>query len=90
MLILAQGSKEMVGAAADKMATSPGGADNHYVPKIPQVLYSTPLVNPETEAVLRFKAPDQPGDYPFICTFPGHWRIMNGVMKVTAPKSKAL
>jgi azurin len=26
--------------------------------------------------------PDQAGDYPFVCTFPGHWRLMTGIMKV--------
>ncbi len=35
-------------------------------------------------ATLRFTAPTEPGEYPFICTFPGHWRIMQGVMKVVA------
>ena len=29
-----------------------------------------------------YDAPDKPGDYPFLCTVPGHWRIMNGIMKV--------
>ena len=24
----------------------------------------------------------EPGDYPFICTFPGHWVTMRGVLKV--------
>ena len=23
-----------------------------------------------------------PGAYPYICTFPGHWRIMQGVLTV--------
>jgi uncharacterized protein len=27
-------------------------------------------------------APKQAGDYPYICTFPGHWRVMQGMMKV--------
>jgi uncharacterized protein len=31
---------------------------------------------------LMFIAPSQPGEYPFICTVPGHWRIMNGKMIV--------
>ena len=31
---------------------------------------------------LEFMAPRQTGDYPYICTFPGHWRIMQGMMKV--------
>jgi len=30
----------------------------------------------------RFTAPTQPGNYPFICTFPAHWRTMNGIIDV--------
>jgi len=71
-----------VGAAADKMAQDPKGAERQYVPKMPEVLFYTPLVNPEQTFKLRFKVPDALGDYPFICSFPGHWRIMNGIMKV--------
>jgi azurin len=29
----------------------------------------------------------QAGDYPFVCTFPGHWRIMNGVLTVTGGRA---
>ncbi len=83
LLILATGSLEKVGAAADAMASQPDGASKNYTPEMPEVLYATPLVDPNSEAVLRFIAPDKPGDYPFVCTFPGHWRMMNGVMKVT-------
>ena len=84
LLVLAKGSKEMVGAAADKMAQDPNGAERGYIPDMPQVLEATPMVDPEKKAVLRFKVPDEPGEYPYICTFPGHWRIMQGVMKVVA------
>jgi azurin len=52
------------------------------VPSIPQVIAATPLVNPDGTYRLRFTAPAQPGAYPFVCTFPGHWRVMNGVMQV--------
>jgi azurin len=31
---------------------------------------------------LTFKVPDAVGDYPYVCTFPGHWRIMKGTMQV--------
>ncbi|MCY7350772.1 MAG: ThuA domain-containing protein [Cytophagaceae bacterium] len=75
---------EIIGAAADKLITAKDGAERNYVPAIPQILASTPLVNPDQTYRLKFKAPDQPGDYPYVCTFPGHWRIMNGVMKVVA------
>ncbi|MGY4385468.1 putative membrane-bound dehydrogenase-like protein [Pedobacter sp. UYP24] len=81
-LILQKGSMEKVGAAADKLAQDPKGADKQYVPIMPEVLFHTPLVNPEESFKLRFKVPASVGDYPFICSFPGHWRIMNGVMKV--------
>ncbi|MEO5999444.1 MAG: plastocyanin/azurin family copper-binding protein [Chitinophagaceae bacterium] len=74
---------DKVGEAADKMAQDPNGAKVNYVPKMPEVLQSTPLVNPEGKFTLTFKVPALPGDYPFICTFPGHWRLMKGVMKVT-------
>lgn len=87
-LIIGQpGSLEAIGAAADKLATDPNGSAQNYVPQIPQVLYNTRLVNPNETITLTFQVPDKPGDYPFVCTFPGHWRIMNGVMKVVAGDS---
>jgi azurin len=49
-----------------------------------QVLFSMPLVNPQKSYTITFKVPAIAGDYPYICTFPGHWRIMNGVMKVVS------
>lgn len=73
---------EIIGKAADKMITAKDGAEKNYVPSIPQILAATPLVNPDESYKLKFTAPAQVGDYPYICTFPGHWRIMAGVMKV--------
>ncbi len=75
-------SLEVIGNAADKMITAKDGAEKNYVPAIPQVIAATPLVNPDGTYRLRFTAPAQPGAYPYVCTFPGHWRVMNGVMKV--------
>lgn len=75
-------SMNIIGAAADKMITAKDGAEKNYVPSIPQIVAASPLVNPGQTYRLRFVVPDQPGDYPYICTFPGHWRLMTGVMKV--------
>ncbi|NNU33256.1 hypothetical protein HK413_02100 [Mucilaginibacter sp. S1162] len=82
LLILLKGSLDKVGAAADKLAQDPKGIDQNYVPKMPEVLFSTKLINPEETVKLKFRVPAAEGDYPFICSFPGHWRIMNGIMKV--------
>ncbi|MBD2704139.1 ThuA domain-containing protein [Spirosoma sp. BT702] len=75
-------SMDTIGAAADKMITAKDGAEKNYVPSISQVIVATPLINPDQTYRLKFTAPTTPGDYPYVCTFPGHWRIMNGVMKV--------
>jgi putative membrane-bound dehydrogenase-like protein len=84
LLITQIGSLETVGKAADKMAGDPKGAEKNYVPELPEVLFSTKLVNPQQTVTLRFIAPTKAGDYPFVCTFPGHWSIMNGTMKVSS------
>ncbi|MFN6374604.1 MAG: PVC-type heme-binding CxxCH protein [Chitinophagia bacterium] len=82
MVFTKPGAMEKVGRAGDAMMKDEKGAEKNYVPAIPEVLYSTPLVNPGQSFKLTFKAPAKAGDYPFVCTFPGHWSIMNGVMKV--------
>jgi azurin len=83
LLLIKPNSLNKVGAAADKLAQEPNGAKINYVPKMPEVLKATPLVNPGGKYTLTIKLPDVPGDYPYVCTFPGHWRIMNGILRVT-------
>lgn len=83
MLILKPGTLQKVGKAADEMLSDPKAAEKQYVPKIPDVLFSTKLVNTGETVTLEFTVPNEPGDYPYACTFPGHWRGMNGIMRVT-------
>jgi uncharacterized protein len=88
-IVLGQtGSLQAIGAAADELARTPNGASQQYVPQIAQVLFSTRLVEPGETLTVQFKAPAQAGDYPYVCTFPGHWRIMNGVLHVQAPQGR--
>ena len=75
-------SEEKIGLAADKMITASDGVAKNYIPSLPEILAYTPLVEPNGRVKVVFKAPTVPGNYPFLCTFPGHWRIMNGIMKV--------
>ncbi len=51
------------------------------------VLASTPLAQPGKTSEVTFRAPKKPGTYPYICTFPGHYLMMKGVLTVTAPTS---
>lgn len=85
LLIVKPGSLQKVGAAADAMLRDPKASEKQYVPQIPEVLFSTKMLEPNEVFTLTFTAPSQPGDYPFVCTFPGHWRMMNGIMRVVKP-----
>jgi uncharacterized protein len=82
------GSLQAIGAAADELARTPNGPAQQYVPQVPQVIFSTKLVEPGETLTVQFKAPAQTGDYPYVCTFPGHWRVMNGILHVQAPQGR--
>ena len=84
VVICTPGSLEKVGAAADAMQTDPNGLARGFVPDIPEVLHKTRLLARGESETLLFRAPADPGDYVLLCTFPGHWRLMQGVMRVTA------
>ena len=55
-----------------------------YVPEAPEVLFHTKVVNPGEEDTITFTTPSALGDYPYVCTIPGHAFSMKGVMRVTA------
>ena len=83
LLILDRGaSVEDVGMAGNAMAKSPDGLKRHFVPDDKRILHHTKLLAPGSVETLRFIAPEKPGEYPYVCTFPGHWVLMRGVMKV--------
>jgi azurin len=82
LVLVEAGTDEEVGALADQMATKPDALAKHYLPDSKKILHATPLVNPNGRAELDFTAPAEPGRYHYLCTFPGHWRIMRGVLVV--------
>ncbi len=82
LVLVALGAEEDVGVLADQMASDPASLAKNFIPASAKVLHATPLIDPGARAELVFTAPNQPGRYPYICTFPGHWRIMRGVLIV--------
>jgi len=85
----APGSMSAIGEAAERMATNSAAAlQAQYVPDLPVVLFSTKLVDPGQTITAQFRAPAQPGQFPYVCTFPGHWRTMNGILNVVAPAGR--
>jgi azurin len=82
LVVVKPGALDAVGVLADALARTPDAAERNYIPPTPDVIASTKLVDPTQSFTLEFTAPRQTGDYPYICTFPGHWRMMQGTMKV--------
>ena len=73
---------EEVGRQSDRLISDPNAAFRHYVPDSPNVIAYTDVVTPKQRFTIYFRAPKAAGRYPFLCTFPGHWKVMNGVMVV--------
>ncbi|MEM7374053.1 MAG: PVC-type heme-binding CxxCH protein [Bacteroidota bacterium] len=83
LVLIEEGKLEDFGKLVDKFLESPDAAKREYVPESRYVIAATEMLDPEEEGILRLKVPDKPGDYPFLCTFPGHWRMMQGILRVS-------
>ena len=69
----------------EDLATLYGSADASgldYIPQTDTVLFHTAMINVDESTELLFFAPESEGVYPYLCTYPGHWATMNGVMEV--------
>ena len=90
LVILKPGTDAAYGTAADAMMQKDAAAAmaKAYLPddatsKAAVIAASTKLIGTGQNEKIEFTAPAEPGDYPYICTFPGHRFLMKGVMKVT-------
>ena len=70
--------------AAATLRLGAAASEKHYVPDSDEVLASTKAIFLDQSDTIWFRAPDTPGDYPYVCTLPGHSFTMKGVMKVGA------
>jgi len=63
-----------------------GNLENGYMPEAlrDRVVAFTSLVGGGETTTVEFQAPSEPGEYPFLCSFPGHFGQMNGIMEVVA------
>jgi azurin len=62
-----------------------GAANNDYIPPAleSQVIAHTKMLGPKQTDEITFTAPSEPGEYPFLCSFPAHWVAgMHGVLVV--------
>jgi azurin len=81
-LVIGQpGSAEEIGPAAEALGAQ--GFALGFIPDNDKIIAYSKLINYQESELMEFTVPDKPGNYDFVCTFPGHWRLMRGIMKVT-------
>ena len=76
--LIRPGSLHTVGDLLNKIISQPDAALKQYIPKSDDVLFYTDIVNPHGQTSIFFQVPAEKGVYPFLCSFPGHWKVMNG------------
>ena len=81
LVVVKPGTGAKVGEAALRLGLD--GQKLDYVPKSDDVLFNTSLLEPQKVESIYFVAPTTPGEYPYVCTFPGHYLSMQGTMRVT-------
>ncbi|MCA9062418.1 MAG: ThuA domain-containing protein [Planctomycetaceae bacterium] len=81
MMLVNPGKADDVGLAAINLGAR--GFDVGFVPDSPDILWHSQLVDFGQEQIIEFTAPSEEGAYPYICSFPGHHRLMRGMMFVT-------
>ena len=57
-------------------------ASKPVVPPSSDVIWASKLIDHGKEQVIEFTALSKPGEYPYVCTFPGHAMMMRGVLTV--------
>jgi azurin len=80
--LIRPGKLQAVGQLCNQLIADPEAVARPYIPDTDDVLAFTDVVEPYSEYTIYFNAPQTPGRYPFLCTFPGHWMVMNGIMLV--------
>ncbi len=81
-MLVKPGTLQTMGNLVNLMITDPQGLAKHYVPDSPDVLVYTDMIQPKESFTIHFDVPAEKGDYPYLCTFPGHWMVMHGVLRV--------
>ena len=80
VVIVTPGAGDEIGILALNLGLK--GSEMNYVPVSSKVLFHTSLLQPESSESIYFVAPTKPGEYVFLCTYPGHATVMRGILKV--------
>lgn len=83
LVIVTPGALEEIGVRASQMLPdSENWNGRQYVPNSEKVLFASRVIKNGQSDTITIVAPDAIGDYPYLCTYPGHWVSMNGILHV--------
>lgn len=81
LIITQPGKADEVGRAATRSGPSRDWTPSREV--APLIIARTRLLSPGESDTITFRAPQEPGDFPFICPTTRHWSVMRGVLHVS-------
>ena len=83
LVIVVPGALAEIGIVASHMVDdSENWHGKKYVPNSEKVLFATRLLRFQESDTIRIVAPETVGEYPYLCTYPGHWASMSGILHV--------
>jgi len=82
--IVLPGTMEQVGELAEATGRDKDAEARNFIPRSKNILVASRLLQPGQSDSVFFAVPTEPGVYPYVCTYPGHWRRMYGAMYVVA------
>ncbi|MEZ6062515.1 MAG: PA14 domain-containing protein [Planctomycetaceae bacterium] len=80
--VLKPGTLEAVGELAEATGREPDAAARNFIPETDDILESSKLLQPGQSDRVFLEVPTETGIYPYVCTYPGHWRRMYGALYV--------
>ncbi len=90
LVVTQPGAREEIGNKAQAMPPTPDKQGKTYVPNDKRILASTRMLEAGQTETLKLTAPDKPGDYDFVCTYPEHWKVMFGQIVVVKDMTEFL
>lgn len=83
--VLCQAGTDVVAMCNRQLEKPEEAVKRNFLPEDPAIWMHSKVLNPHESEDLAFNAPEKPGDYPFVCTMPGHAMTMRGRLRIFAP-----
>lgn len=88
-LVFCQPGTDTAAMSLKQMEKPDEALKRNWLPDDPRIWAHSKMLNPHEKQEITFTAPEKPGSYPYVCTFPGHALTMRGELRI-APAGEGL